>query len=201
MTVYQVKLTFTEAILGTVPKNKDIFEDHVQKAARNAGVDAELLSAEVPTVEEVDQKGRTGFHNDNDGPFLFDYVIRGFMKSACGALRRAPGTESAKIKAYKKIIDGLVFVKPRNIHLVLPPGEVIGELVRPLRAETAQGPRVALAASDTAPAGTSMEFRLEVLADKAVTEDLLREWLEYGQYMGLGQWRSGGYGTFEFEMS
>ena len=73
-------------------------------------------------------------------------------------------------------------------------------LERPLRAETAQGPRVALAASDSIPAGATFTCTLTVLAEQLLTEDLLRELLDYGKYMGFGQWRSGGYGRFTYTL-
>jgi len=209
MTIYQVRLTLTSEMLGATPKDRDIFSTHVQNKAREAGVDESLLENEISTVEEIDEKGRTGFHkNANGEPFVYDYVIRGFLKSACGHLRRADGGLSPSVAAYKKVIDGLIFVKPREIVLELPEGAAIGECIRSLRAETAQGARVALAASDTVPAGTVLNFRVHALTDvvkagkkKLPVDDLLREWFDYGQYMGIGQWRSGGYGQFEFEMS
>jgi hypothetical protein len=35
----------------------------------------------------------------------------------------------------------------------------------------------------------------------AIDEALLREWFEYGQYSGLGQWRSAGWGRFTAEIA
>ena len=109
-------------------------------------------------------------------------------------LRRAPGTGSKKLTAYRKVIDGLVFAEPRKIMLVLPDGEKLGVCERPLRAQTAQGERVALARSDTCPPGTVIEFDLLILG--GVKEALLREWLDYGRLRGLGQWRNSGKGRF-----
>ena len=92
---------------------------------------------------------------------------------------------------------------PRQIPLLLNgefiTSESMSVLERPLRASTAQGDRVALARSDTCPAGTQIEFDVLILGQ--VTQSLLEEWLEYGRLRGLGQWRNGGYGTFEFEIS
>ena len=47
--------------------------------------------------------------------------------------------ESGKLTAYKKIIDGLIFVGPRQIPLILS-GEMT-ECQRPLRAQTARRTR------------------------------------------------------------
>lgn len=123
------------------------------------------------------------------------YQFKGYCKDACGMLRRVPGTASEKVAAYKKLIDGLLFVQPKEIELVLPKGAEIGVCERPLRAQTPQGERVALARSETVPAGTTLSFTIKLLSDKLL--DPLEEWLEYGQLRGLGQWRNSGMGTFE----
>jgi hypothetical protein len=189
--IYNLKLTFTEDLLGTVPLNKNIYADYI---AGKEEAPPEAM-AEVDTVIEVDDKGKTGFHRLPDGtPFLYDYVIKGYLKDACGMISRMDDSLAKKVKAYKKVIDGLVFVEPRQIPFVLS-GE-IGENTRPLRAETAQGPRIALACSETVPAGSRISFDLLVLADKIVPEELVRELFFYGRYRGLGQWRNASYGRF-----
>lgn len=193
MDKYKVKLTFVEPLLGTVTKDPDIYAAYI---ASKAALTDEELAEELATVEKVEEKGWTGFHLLDGKPILYNYVIKGFFKDACGMLRRASGTKSSKVRAYKKIIDGLVFVKPRRMPLVLS-GE-LGVLERPLRAQTAQGERIALARSDTAPPGTTLEFELEILGQ--VSEALLREWLDYGALRGLGQWRNASYGAFEYEL-
>jgi len=131
-------------------------------------------------------------------PILYDYVIKGFFKDACGMLRRVTGTRSSKVRAYKKGIDGLVFVTPRWILLNLD-GQEMGTLERPLRAQTAQGERVALARSDTCPPGTTLGFYVNILG--VVKEPLLHEWLDYGKLRGLGQWRNAGFGRVEYTLT
>jgi len=197
METYQIKLTFIKEILGATPKDRDVYASFV---ADKAALDDEELAAELATVERVEEKGWTGFRRwaANGSPFLAAYVIKGFFKAACGALRRAPGTDSKKLTAFKKVIDGLVFVEPDEIELVLPDGAEMGTLERPLRAQTAQGERVALARSDTCPAGTTLEFEVMILG--GISRSLLIEWLEYGRLSGLGQWRNAGYGRFTYEI-
>ena len=192
MDVYEIKLKFDQPLLGTVPKDREIYASYVANKAED-------VNDELETVEQVEEKGWTGFHTLDGQPILYDYVIKGFFKDACGMLRRVPGTRSSKLTAYKKVIDGLVFVKPRRIELQLPDGETLGILERPLRAQTAQGERVALARSDTCPVGTSMTFTATVLGQ--VPEALLREWVDYGALRGLGQWRNASYGAFSYEMT
>ena len=195
MNKYKVKLTMLEPILGTVPKDQEVYAAHI---ASKAALTDDLLAEELNSVEHIEEKGWTGFHKNADGqPFLFDYVIKGFFKDSCSALRRVAKTKSSGLTAYKKIIDGLVFVEPRQIPLICNLADM-DVIERPLRAATAQGERVTLARSDTCPAGTSLEFELTILG--AVSKGLLEEWLSYGRFKGLGQWRNAGWGKFEYEL-
>lgn len=184
----KVTLTFVEPILGTAPMDKEIYSNYI--------LDSLDHEDELDSVRE--DKGRTGFHRDEAGnPILYDYMIKGFFKDACGMLSRVDGSLSKKVKAYKKIIDGLVFVFPRRIPIRMVGPVTI--LERPLRAQTAQGERVALVASEMIPAGSCIEFDIDVLGD-VVDDALLREWLGYGKYRGLGQWRNGSYGRYEYKV-
>ncbi len=191
---YQCTLRFTEPLLGTTPKDREVYQTYIQGKAADLGDND--AAQELATVENVEQKGWTGFHTMQTGPILYDYVIKGFLKRACQSSRMMEDTRSGKLTSYRDKITNLVFVFPRQIPLILPAGEGLGILERPLRAETAQGPRVALARSDTCPVGTELRFEIHVLG--TITETHLREWLDFGQYYGLGQWRSGGYGRFSY---
>lgn len=195
MDKYSIKLTLTEPILGTVTKDPEVYAAYI---AGKAALTDEQLAEELATVEKVEEKGWTGFHTLDGQPILYDYVIKGFFKDACGMLRRASGTKSKALTAYRKVIDGLVFVYPRQI-LLDTHGEELGVLERPLRAQTAQGERVALARSDTCPIGTTLEFTLEILG--GVSQVLLKEWLDYGKRRGLGQWRNASWGRFSYELT
>jgi len=200
-TNYQVKLTLTSEMLGTVPKDKNVYKSFVAtKAPPTVDTDEEIETVPVATLEEIEQRGWTSFHQDEDGiPFIYSYMLRGFFKEACSSLRRNPKSLSNKLLAFKKVIDGGVFVNPRRIYPKIPKGKKIGVIERPLRAETPQGPRVCLVRSDTLPEGTTMTFKLQVL-DPKVDEKLLREWLDYGELRALGQWRNAGYGTIEYTL-
>jgi hypothetical protein len=195
MSKYRIKLTLIEPLLGTVSKDPEVYKAYI---ASKAALTDEELAEELETVEKVEEKGWTGFHQVDGEPILYNYVIKGFFKDACGMLRRVHGTQSAKLRAYKKVIDGLVFVTPRRIPINLN-GHEMGVLERPLRASTARGDRIALARSDTCPPGTTIEFEIDVLG--GIDEETLREWLDYGRLRGLGQWRNAGYGSFTYEMA
>ena len=193
-----VKVTYTENLLGTASANPDIHKEFIASKAPDApSREDEIIALGVEAVEE---KGMTIFPKLEDGtPFTYDYQWKGFFKESCSMLRRVDGTESKKRKAFKKEIDGLVFVEPRKIPLILPEGEEIGNCQRPLRASTAQGERVALANSETVPAGTTQEFDILLLDEKM--EKVVVEWLEYGRLHGTGQWRNSGAGRFTCEIS
>jgi len=192
MTKYTVTLTLTEPLLGTAPLNKELYAEYIASRVN----DVDVLD-EIDSVPEAIEKGTTGFHRDANGaPVLYDYVVKGFFKDAAGMLRRIEGTKFSKLTSYTKVIDGLVFVRPRTL-VIQHTGEV-GILERPLRAQTAQGERVALSRSEMIPAGAQITFTLDLLDAKL--EPAVREWLDYGAARGLGQWRNGGYGTFTYEI-
>ncbi len=191
----RVRITMLDELLGTASGNADIHGEFIASKAPDAisreqeieaiGVDAEI------------EKSMTVFPRDEDGrPIMWDYQIRGFFKEACGFLRKVSGSKSSKVKAYKKTVDGLVFVEPRMIPIEFN-GE-IGKCQRPLRGQTAQGERIALACSETIPEGAEMEFEVTCLCDSDI--ELVKEWLEYGKLHGLGQWRNSGKGRFIFEV-
>jgi hypothetical protein len=79
----------------------------------------------------------------------------------------------------------------------MPEGTQIGSCQRPLRAETAQGPRVALANSETCPAGTWCEFTIINKRPERVTDEHIEMWLYKGRDNGIGQWRNSGKGIFK----
>lgn len=196
----KVKITLNEEMLGMSPANADIYREYIaSKSPDAATIDEEVASVGVDAVEE---KGITVFPRTEYGtPFLWDYQIKGFFKDTCQMLSKAGkagyegGKACAALKAYKKAIDGLLFVSPRKIPVNLS-GE-IGFCSRPLRAMTMQGERVSLAKSETCPAGSTIEFEITCL-DKNL-EKMVVECLNYGSMRGLGQWRNSGKGVFDWE--
>lgn len=189
----KVRLTFTEPILGTSAANEEIYRDYIgSKAPDAASVEDEVAALGADAVVE---KGMTIFPRLEDGtPFLYDYQIKGFFKDTCGGLRKVTGSESSKIKAFKKEIDKLIFPEPRCIPIRFN-GE-IGVCQRPLRAQTMQGERISLAISEEIPAGATVEFSILMMAEH---EKAVREWLDYGRFSGIGQWRNSGKGRFTWE--
>lgn len=193
-----VKVEYVEELLGTASANPELHSEFIASKAPDADTREEEIAA--IGADAVEEKAMTVFPRLEDGtPFTWDYQWKGYFKDSCGMLRRATDAKSKSLRAYKKEIDGLVFVEPRKIPLVLEDGAAIGDCQRPLRASTAQGERIALAHSETVPAGTRQEFDVILLKDDLVP--LVTEWLEYGKYHGTGQWRNSGKGRFTCEIS
>jgi len=202
MTKLKIKATLTEMMLGTASNNPDVHDEYIASLAPDAVSRAEEVAA-IGVDNEID-KSMTVFprlNGQSDGqPFVFDYMIRGFLKNAARANARMSDSLTSKQKAYIKIISDTVFVFPRMIPLQYEGAEqgIVGNLQRPLRGQTAQGERISLANSETVPAGAELEFEIEILDSKYVP--LVIEWLNYGKYQGLGQWRNASFGRFTYEV-
>lgn len=195
----RVRLTLTEEALGTASGNPEIHHDYIASKAP----DEEKAKEEVAavTLDDVEKKAMTVFPRNGEGwPCLYDYQMKGFFKDACKMLRKVPGSKSSKVKAYKQDIDGSIFVAERMIPLVLPDGSMpeVGRCERPLRASTPQGDRVALAASETVPAGCTLELTIECLRPGMFP--WIHEMLDYGALRGICQWRNSGKGRFSYEV-
>ena len=181
-----VEVTFITPMLGTVPKDPEIYKTFIEskKPASNNGED------EYMTVEKTEEKGWTGFRSDKQGLFIYEYMVKGFLKNAGNVLK-----DTVKVKALKSKIDNFVFIAPRKIYLGQSEADGVEE--RPIRAMTAQGPRVSVVRSDYISEGKTIQFSITLLNHKEVTWDLIADLLRYGTLMGLGQFRNGGYGRFE----
>jgi hypothetical protein len=191
----KVRVTFMEEVLGTASNNPEIHSEFIASKAK----DAMSREEEVDAIgaESVIEKSMTVFPRNKDGnPIFFDYQIKGFFKDSAGVMRKVPGTKCSKVKAYKKEIDGLLFVYHRMIEI--QKSGPMGTCERPLRASTAQGERIALSNSETVPAGSSVEFTIECLTKDMY--DLAVECLDYGKRRGIGQWRNSGKGRFTYEI-
>lgn len=199
MKTISVELTFTESLLGTKPLKAEIFQEFVAKKKIGA-VPKDELDANVRLEAEIEDRETqgTGFDRDASGnPILFDYQLRGQFKDACKALSKCPGMHSVAYKSnYKSLIDGTVFIQERQIPIELPEGATIGICERPLRAQTMQGERVALASSEEIPAGAKIRFTILLL--QPALKNAVLEWLDYGRLRGLGQWRNGSHGRFTY---
>lgn len=196
----KIRITLTEEVLGSSTSNEELLAAYI---ASKAPTD-DLTAQEVDNIKAQAAEERTTiFPKTADGtPFIYDYQIKGMFKDSCKALATAGkagypgGKHCAALKAYKKAIDGLIFVSPREIPYNLH-GLKMGFCERPLRAQTPMGERVSIAKSETVPAGSTIEFEVTCLDTKL--EDVVRECFDYGTLRGLGQWRNSGKGRFTWE--
>lgn len=196
----KIRITLTEEVLGSSPSNEELLASYI---ASKAPTD-DLTAQEVDNIKAQAAEERTTiFPKTADGtPFIYDYQIKGMFKDSCKALATAGkagypgGKHCAALKAYKKAIDGLIFVSPREIPYNLH-GLKMGFCERPLRAQTPMGERVSIAKSETVPAGSTIEFEVTCLDQKL--DDVVRECFDYGTLRGLGQWRNSGKGRFTWE--
>lgn len=133
--VIKVELEFTEPLLGTLPGDEKLAEEYVMSKHPK-----EIQEDEQKSLTEEMKKSTSYFaRNNKDKPILWDYQIKGFFKDACSMMRRV--TQIDELKAHKKIIDGLIFVTPRQIELKLPSKGKLGFLERPSRISTPKGER------------------------------------------------------------
>lgn len=199
----KIRMTFVEELLGSNCSDKDVYFEHIAKNSKDAEKIKEELEA-LPAEDLMEKKVTVFSRNSDRIPILWDYQIKGFFKEALGvqldlmAEEGKPEVKFGKTKVSKwtlgRVVDKFIFVAPRQIPLLCGLGP---NCVRPLRAMTAQGPRVALAESETVSAGTSVELEI-ILLIPALTE-LIVKCLDYGALSGLGQWRNNGKGRFKWE--
>ena len=171
---YQIRGSFKESIAFIQRASK---EPAKKKAGGRKKKTSEPEQAAIEEIQEATKKGE---------------------KFAC-----------TDIKSYKKVVDGGWFIAQRRIPMLVPETymDEMGRIqqtydengrlpiwTRPLRADTAQGPRVCLATSEIVPAGTEYYFTVGLLnaKDKAA----LIETLDFKEKVGMLQWRGGGNGTF-----
>ena len=196
------RITGLTSLLGSSPANPSIRSAYLaSKSADPVGI-SEEEAAYLPNVEE---RGITVFlQDDEDSSCIYlDYQVRGFFKSALNALEADNKVKQARCK-----VDKYLFVFPRKIH-ILRDGERVydtdEDCERSLRAETMQGPRTTVTASEQIEAPWQMEFTLKLLknngskSSSALTWEAVEEALNYGQLCGMGQWRTGGHGRFKWE--
>lgn len=214
----KVELTFIEEVLGTQPASSDIHRDYIVSKLKSERAkdgdsikilrDGEIVKVNKDelTDEEIEEfvefsdceKGVSIFNRDEQGrPYMYDYQLKGFFKDACKALKRSPGSKSNKLRAYKQIVDGCIFITERKVFFQVPEGAESGWCTRPLRASTPQGERVSIKKSETLPAGTKLTFTIATLHKEYIPT--INEWLTYGGLRGIGEWRNSGKGRFTWK--
>jgi len=193
--LYVAEIEFIEPLLGTAPDRETL---------------ARFLQTRVPSPERAEEEQRTapkrrgedeegddeaevagpvtGLHRDEHGPFLYDYMLMGYLRERGNQLREQLGVKNLRAK-----IEYYVYLRPRRIYLHGQEGEPV---VRTLRAQTPKGQRVTIAVSEQMLPGTTCTFEVQIVRNKEVTPEIVRTLLEFGELQGCGQWRTGGFGRF-----
>jgi hypothetical protein len=189
---YNLKVTFKEPVLGS-QSDKNVASKYM--AGKRNGPES-IPEDELESLPDEIENKTTVFHRDANGrPCLFDYQVKGMLKNSAKNFSKALGFSGLRSK-----VVNFVFVNPRRIDLIVPEMREMGHRERPLLADTAQGPRVALARSEELPAGTFFYCTLKVYEAGKITEEVLRDLLAYGEDCGIGQWRTAKWGSFTYEL-
>ena len=195
------RLTGLTRLLAAQAANPDVRSEYI--ASKAPSIEKGTDETEHLPQESMDTKGLTVFLRHVGILSLSDYVVKGFLKEALGAIKSQVGIAAESTK-----VDNFVMIEPAYLHIrrgqvgIKAPDMV---LERPLRAKTMQGPRVSLAASEVVEAGWELEFEISLLENpgtpksKPLTFDVIEQALEYGAFKGLGQWRNAQNGRFTFE--
>ena len=204
--VYDLTLTFVQPILGGQPGNDELARAYLEgkmKKEMKKKPDADaIIEADSENVNDQLEKGTTGFYRDavTKAPILKGYQIKGMIKESASVLNGHEG-----FKAFRSKIDNLVFVTPVNLLIENLPNGELTIIERPLRSTNPQGiPQTSIARSECLPEGCKVTCRLEVVQSVStkITEEVLRDLLDYGTRKGFLQWRNSGmYGGFTYELT
>jgi len=210
--VWEAEIEFLEPVLGTSPSDRSTWETFIRplarqqyKQAEEAQVRQEYLDlatlrelAKATEVRDADadeadapppERPLTVFFRDHGGLFLWDYQILGHLKEMANMLKTELGIKNARAK-----LEQSVWVRPRRCHFT---GTVERAVVqRPLRAQTMQGPRVTIATSEAVLPGAHLVFRVAVLPHSEIKPGVVQKLLTFGEWRGMGQWRTGGWGRY-----
>ena len=138
-----------------------------------------------------------------DVPVIRAHQILGFLKEAANNFKDALGIRNARDKVSK-----YVRIMPYNLYIYdteIAPENIVDDVdgieERPLKAMTAQGPRVSIAKSEVIKSKRDklVQFEVWLYKNKEITWEILEALMEeYGRVNGISQWRNSGYyGAFE----
>ena len=203
---YEVELRFTTPFASSTPKNpKDIDAMLIARAPSEAelrkrkeageeivplGELGEQVAEEVKASEEV-ERGYATFKRDDKGLYYEARCIKAHIKDCANQLQGFLET-----KALKSKVANRVYVEPAKIYL--GKSEPDGSEVRIVHAMTMKGPRSSLKTIDFVDSPV-LKFRLKMLDDGVIDEEILKAIFEYGGEHGMGQERSQDWGKYKLE--
>src|SRR3972149_10944882 len=96
ITKWKLRCTFTEPARGGQAR-RNVTEKYVQGEPRKAGIADEKLEEELDTLEDRLETLTTTFHKDEAGkPIMWDYHLRGFLKSTGATFNGGMGVAAIK---------------------------------------------------------------------------------------------------------
>jgi len=203
---YAVELRFTTPFASSTPKNpKDIEAMLIARAPSDAELQkrkdagekivpldelGEQVAEEVKASEEV-ERGYATFKRDDKGLYYEARCVKAHIKDCANQLQGFLET-----KALKSKVANRVYVEPAKIYL--GKSEPDGSEVRIVHAMTMKGPRSSLKTIDFVDSPV-LKFRLKMLDDGVIDEEILKAIFEYGGEHGMGQERSQDWGKYKLE--
>lgn len=186
--IYNVELRFRDKLAGGVPKNPDVIKSWIEARAKEldrAAKDAAIQDT-IENIELSEEKAWCGFKTTAENvPYIEEMHIKAMLKEAASDL-------GLRIKA--TIAKG-VFVKPEK--LLLP--QEIFNMERVIHVGSPQGKRSALKKSDYV-VKPKIKFDLWVSAVMIKPKEL-KQLLEAGTEIGVGDSRTLGYGKFDYTIT
>lgn len=194
------RLTGITKLLGSQPANPAVRTAYVASKAPNQDK-ADDETDHLP--EDLDSLNLSVFLRNKGSLCISDYVIKGFLKEAGKVMKGQIGIAQPASK-----VDNFVLIEPMYLTLWRGGEEIDvadGDFERPLRAQTMQGERVTVVASEYVLPPWQVEFEITLLENEktarsvALDFEAIESMLDYGQIKGLGQWRNGQNGRFTWE--
>lgn len=145
-------------------------------------------------VAEVRYGWATFCHDDN-GLYYEGRCVRGHIKDCANQIKNVV---KPTITALKAKVANRVYVMTDIIPLGVK--EPTGVIERFVQVMTRQGPRSTIKYIDYV-MKPELRFRLQLLDDDVITEEILKSIFEYGSVHGMGQERSQGWGRYTFELT
>ena len=118
--IFSFQGTFLEPCLGSVPKDEYVYTNFVAKddgtQTRKAKIVEEAENIDNEFLTEKEKKGYTGFWEDVNGIFFYNYWIIGNIKANLETLQNNKVIN--KIWKYKHFVDKAARVFPRRIYFI-----------------------------------------------------------------------------------
>jgi hypothetical protein len=175
------------------PEDYVPLEELVDEVAERVGI----TTVEAEAEDEELKYGWATFPRDDNGLYYEGRCVRGHLKDCANQMKDAIKPE---VKALKAKVANKVYVMTDVIPLIVGGAqvkEIAGTVQRFVQVMTRQGPRSTIKYVDYLEK-PALTFRLNVLDDGIITEDILNAVFEYGGIHGLGQERSQGWGRYTF---